>query len=596
MNKCGVVTLFFTFVSLFFFSNQGFCTELDMSKYIPIDQVHTDMQAHCLTVFSGTEVEKFPLKVLSVVRNQQPGHDMILVLGIDGRFGRGTAIHGCSGSPVYIDGRLAGALAAGWDGSLDSLYLVRPIEDMLTVGNTESSTAADNRMSFGFDFSEPLDLKQYYQQSMQFLQNRTSGSEMSLPLSSSLPANLLEQYENAFKGLGFTPVNSGALLPSSSFQDAPSFEKGGVLSLVLCGGDVSLSASGTVTEIIGDQIYGFGHKFRGKGAVNFPIAAGIVHSVVASRSSSFKFSSPGPVLGTLEFDQSNAVRGTIGQMPKTIPLHIEVDVYNDPQVRKYDCYLAVDRDLTPMILQAVLASTAQMQGALPFEHTVRYSGRIDVQDQQPIIIDNLSSGRQINDVATEMYSATGLLLTNPFEEMKINSIDVTMKLEPVNTMTSVWAVNLNRTRVKPGQTITASVVLKSYRAEEKTVTIDFKVPQSLKPGDYKMNIMGAAEYLSFVRKLAPQKFLATNTDSLMSGLTGLFEYRRNRLYAVMQTPSTGLVIREHELGQLPPTKMLLMQDSKRLLPLQPYNDWAESQIELDNIVDGSAEISFTVIN
>jgi hypothetical protein len=99
------------------------------------------MEAYCLSVFSGTQIEKFPLKILSIVRNHQPGHDMILVVGTEERFMHSSAIHGCSGSPVYIDGRMAGALAAGWDGSLDSLYLVRPIHDMLAVGTAKGYDA-----------------------------------------------------------------------------------------------------------------------------------------------------------------------------------------------------------------------------------------------------------------------------------------------------------------------------------------------------------------------------------------------------------------------------------------------------------------------
>ena len=125
MTKIGHQTPFFCFV-LFIFTlilpSLGFA--LDSSQYIGIDEIRPDMDAYCLTVLSGTAVEKFGLKILSIVRGAQPGQDMILVLGTDERFQHSSAIHGCSGSSVFIDGRLAGALAEGWDGSLDALYLV----------------------------------------------------------------------------------------------------------------------------------------------------------------------------------------------------------------------------------------------------------------------------------------------------------------------------------------------------------------------------------------------------------------------------------------------------------------------------------------
>lgn len=568
---------------------------LDTSKYIGIDEVRPDMEAYCLSVFSGTEVEKFGLKILSVVRGTRPGQDMILVMGTDERFQHSSAVHGCSGSSVFIDGRLAGALAAGWDGSLDSLYLVRPIEEMLEVGSVGFSIPTNAMGVSEFDFTQPLDLDDYYQQSIRQLQNQNhDNSRMYLPLSSSLPTRVVREHDYALKGMGFLPVAAGGLLPSRSFDEVGTYERGGVLALVLCGGDISLAATGTITEVVGDQVFGFGHPFKGNGAVDLPMATGVVHTVVASRNSSFKLSSPGPVSGAFQFDQGSGVRGTIGQMPKTIPLHIEVDRYNDPQSRVYDCYLAVDQAITPTILQVVLDGAANMQGPMPLEHTIRYSGSITLEDGESIVIDNVSSDRQISEIATELYSAAGLLLNNPFGDVNIDSIDVKMQMEPVNTTASIWAVDVSRTQVRPGQTITASVVLRPYRSQDETVMIDLKIPETLAAGTYKIQILGGPQYQSFVSNTSPQRFRAVDLTSLEAALKRIFKSPRDRLYAVMPIPASGVVIRQHELGQLPPTKMLLMQDSKRLQPLEVYKTWAENHIELDRIVAGSAEIEITV--
>ncbi|MCE5187230.1 MAG: hypothetical protein LLF76_14000 [Planctomycetaceae bacterium] len=564
---------------------------------IPVDEVRMDMEAYCLTVFSGTKVEKFPLKIVSVVKNHRPGQDMILVVGDDERFNHASAIHGCSGSPVYIDGRLAGALAAGWDGSVDALYLVRPIKDMLDVGTVESVAQMGRGASAGsvlnYDFNQPLDLAAYYQQSMERLAQRGRAAEMMLPLSGSISADVSTQFGPALRGMGLMPVG-GASMPAGAVELNETFEPGGVLSLVLCGGDISLAATGTVTAVTGSQIFGFGHSFNGEGAVNLPIAAGLVHTVVASRDSSFKFASPGQVIGTLLHDQTCAVRGVIGQQPQTIPLKIGVDYYNDPQDRVYNCFLAQDRTLTPMILQVALTGAGEMQGTLPFEHTVRYSGNISLNGLGPIHIDNVSSGQNLSDVVMDTYSAVGLLMNNPFEEAKIDSIEVKMTVEPRNMAASIWSVNVSNTRVRPGQTIHATVAMKSYRSLEETVSMDFDVPQNLSPGKYVLQILGAQQYQAFVSKMAPQRFRAFDMSTLKSGLSDLFQYRRDRLYAVMAVPSTGIVLRQHELSNLPGTKMLLMQDAKRLEPLEPYRGWAESRLSIDRIVQGAAQVELTV--
>ena len=567
---------------------------LDTSKYIAIDEVQTDMEAYCLTVFSGTEVERFGLEVLSVVRNQRPGQNMILVKGTDQRFLNNSAVHGCSGSPVYIDGRMAGALAAGWDGSLEPLYLVRPIEDMLEVGTAGTASETANAVSMAHNDAQVLDLKASYEHYLDSLKGGYPDSRMSLSLSSSLPASVIEPFSGTFKEMGLDTVAAGALLPSSSFAETGSIKVGGVLALILCGGDISLAATGTVTEVIGDQFYGFGHQFNGTGSVNFPVAAGIVHTVVGSRDSSFKFSSPGPVLGTLEYDQTSAVRGTIGQMPQTIDLNIGIDRYNDPQHRDYDCYLAVDPRLSPLITQIALNGAAQVQGALPPEHTVNYSGRVVVDENDIIAFDNISSQRSLMEASTEVASVVSMLLNNEFEKVRINSIDVNLAIEPKNILASIWAVRVNQTTVRPGQTVTATVVLKTYRSQEEIVSIDLKVPDTLAPGKYTIQIIGSGRYRSFASGLAPHKFRAIDLPSLKTGLNRVLQYRRDKLYAVMETPASGLIIREHEMGQLPPTKMLLMQDSKRLIPLEPYKAWTENSITLDRIVQGGAEIQIEV--
>ncbi len=564
----------------------------DAEGYISIDEIQPGMEAYCLTVFSGLEVERFELKLLSVVRGVQPGQDMILVVGTDERFQHAGTVHGCSGSPVFIDGRLAGALAAGWDGGLDSLYLVRPIHDMLAVGSVE---AAGNKMAdtaFHYDFSRPLDLADVYQQSMDQLQTRDLSRQMLLPLVSSLPASVCESLEQPLRHMGLIPVSGSGLMPSA--QDAGAFQRGGTLAIPLCGGDISLAATGTVTDIVGDQVYGFGHNFTGMGPVSFPMSAGLVHTVVAGRGRSFKLATPGPVLGTLEADQSSAVRGTIGKMPELIPFTIEVARFNDPENRIYRCQLAADRMYTPMITRVAAAGAAQMQGDLPMEHTIRYQGKVQVAGRGAIEFENISSGQDIAEIAQMLFSVTSLLLNNPFEPMKIESIDLKMDITPVSVAADIWAMDVSRTRVKPGQTITAAVSLKTFRSEEIGAGITFTVPDDLPDGPYKLQIMGDMAYQRFVAQMAPQRFRVFDGDSLMAGLRRVTSFKRNRLHAVMAVPATGIVLRQHELADLPQTKMLLMQDAKRLRPIAAYNDWAESSTTLQQVVDGAVEIELRV--
>lgn len=593
MKKHGISVSFCFIIfilTLFCFNSEA--AETESASTISLDEIRADMEAYCLTVFSGSRVERFGMKVLSVVRGYRPGQNMILVLGTDERFKDTGAIHGCSGSPVFIDGRLAGALAAGWDGSLDPLYMVRPIEDMMQVGSVESAPNTTSDMAFHFDFSEPLDLADIYQRSMDRLQNHACEPGMLIPLSSSLPSHVYETFAGPLRRMGFVPVSAPGALPSD--DEATAFEPGGMLAVVLCGGDISLAATGTVTDILGDQLYGFGHAFKGQGPTNLPIAAGVVHTVVASRNMSFKFSSPGPILGTLEFDQSFGIRGTVGAAPKTIPLTIRVDRENAPGPRTYNCYLASDRTYTPLVLQVALNGAALLDGALPPEHTVRYESRVHIKGREPLILNNMTSGQGTSEVEQNLYSIAALALNNPFKALDIESIDATIEITSGDRSAAVRAMDVSQTEVKPGQTISVTVTMLSFRSEESTAVIDFKVPEALPAGKYKLQVMGGGNYRRFVANLAPQRFRAVDSESLMQALRRVVDFRNDGLYAVMPIPATGIVIGQHELPQLPQTKMLLMQDPKRLRPVSAYRDWAENRIALDKIVQGGAEIEITV--
>jgi hypothetical protein len=570
--------------------------EIDRTKYITLDEIRTDMEAYARTVWYGTEIETFPLKILSVVRNRQPGEDMILVVGTDERFKLAGAVRGCSGSPVFIDGRLAGALAAGWSSAKEPLYLVRPIEAMLEVGTQPTvEQAGQGRRIAAMDFSRPLDLAEVAHRVTEAFASRVAGDNALLPLATSLPAHVCSELAEGFGSLGVVPIPGGLTAAAASQSpEEVTFERGGVLSVVLCSGDINLAAVGTVTEVDGDTVFGFGHSFTGIGQIEFPMSTGYVHSVIASRDMSFKLATPGAVAGTLQFDQYAAVRGQIGRIPAMVPMRVTVDRYNDPKVRTYACRLAYDREYTPMIGRLVAQASALMQGPLPPEHTVSYQGRIAVKDGEPITFENISSGRSVTEVGSELLSTLTLLLNNPFDVVKPESIELDMVIEPADSTAAIWSAQLSKAVVKPGQTITVEVMLQTFREARATTSIELKIPETMPAGKYPLQLLGATTYNSFLNQNAPQRFRVVDTQSLVTGLNRVLNMPRNRLYVVLPVPATGLAMRRHELPDLPPTRMALLQDARRLQPMEPYKNWVESNVELDKIVSGAAQIELTV--
>ena len=566
---------------------------LDESRYIPFEQIRAGMEGYCLTVLEGTAVEKFPLKVLSIVRNAEPGSDFILVVGTDERFKYVGSVQGCSGSPVYLEGRLAGALAAGWEDAIEPLYLVRPIQDMLKV---ESSPASGPVPSL---IAEPKDLiypeiaqKRYFD----YLQKTFSARRTALPLAVSAPAGAVRSVEPVLQSLGFYPVTG----PAMEGENQPSAEgqtglvPGGVLSVVLCGGDISVAAVGTATDVVGNTVYGFGHGLLSTGAVQLPMAGGFIHTTIARRSISFKFGSPGPILGTFTSDQASGVCGRVGQKPPMIPLHIHLERSDIGQSRDFDCQVAVHPILTPLLLRIAILSAAEHYGQLPSEHSLEYEGVIELEGYDPIRLANLSSDTEALQPASEAASVANLLMNNPYRQVGIRSVALSLRFSGRSRTANIWSAELSDDKPKPGQVITLQTVLESFRSDKTIHSIRLQIPPELKQGTYLLQVLDRDEYLGFLQKASPSQFVAEDLASMLKAVRRILQTPRNQLTAVLLLGQGGIAIRNQDLPDLPLSRALLLQDKRRLTPALPLQSWIETQTSMEWIPTGTIVVPIQV--
>ena len=333
----------------------------DPAKYISIDEIEPGMEAYCLTEYGTGGIEKFSMEIVDTIPNMNVDRELIgdtlLVKGTDERFIRTGPVAGCSGSPLYIDGRLAGALAFTWLYSREPLYGATPIQDMLKVGQANkevSSEQSGSQMEYTCDFSNPIDFTEIYRQysNSQIKSTQTLGGLSPLPcpiITSGIPAEVCEQFRAKMEPLGFMVVaggGGGSVQNSENVQLVP----GASLCVPLVDGDIQISTCGTVTEVIDDKVYGFGHFLLGQGRVDLPMATGKVHTVVSNLVRSFKVASLVETVGALTTDEADGVIGQIGATAKTIPLTIRIDRYNDAEKRIYNCRLANHKQLTPRYL------------------------------------------------------------------------------------------------------------------------------------------------------------------------------------------------------------------------------------------------------
>lgn len=571
---------------------------LDPSRHITIDEVKPGMEAYCLTVFKGTKIEKFPLEVLSVVRNLDPGLDVILVKGTDERFEHTGAVAGCSGSPVYIQGRLAGALALGWPQGKDALYGVTPIENMLHVASATDG-GSDNPAKMTIDLSGPIKLKQIEKQITNNLKNVSNSREgmtfLPCPLVvSGMPASVCQQLNEQLSGYGImaAPGFSGSAdnLDTSDVK----LEPGAVLTIPLVSGDIDMAVTGTVTEVLGDKVFGFGHSFVGYGQVELPMATGIIHTVVASTYRSFKLGSPLNIVGTITADQSRAVYGKVGIMPRLIPLNINIKRYNETAPTFYKCKVAYNRIYTPLVSRLAVLGAAMRQGALPPENTVKYKFDIDTFDYGTITFENISTDAGLTDISSEINTTISLLMNNPYREIPIKAINCDVEIEDISLQGHIYSTTLSDYSVKAGESIGVTVTTEKLRGAKKDYFFTMKIPDNLKAGKYKLLITGGEGYQQFLYTAAQQKYIAENAGELVKAIKYIAKPKRNTLHCIMPLYQKGITIQRAELPFLPATKSLVLADPKRTLEIQTYKSWLEQESKIDTIVSDGREIEFMV--
>lgn len=586
---------FFVIIAIFYPHFRAMA--IDHSKYITTDEIKTNMQAYCLTVYKGTKIEKFPLEILSVVKNYDPGRDFIFVMGVDDRFKHTGAVAGCSGSPVFIDNRLAGALSMGWSLGKDPLYGVTPIEEMLRAGFTDKPTKTGGFGGNIIDVSKPLNFAEIntnFIKAMDKKQTETVGDYkyLAVPLSVSLPQRTIKYANDYFQAAGFMPVSAPS--GSSAGLDVPKdFQRGSVLGVSLVTGDIQISGIGTVTEVVDDKVYGFGHSMLGRGSVELPISNGYIHTIVSSIMTSFKLGQAGDVIGTLTNDISTAVYGKTGKYPTLMPLNIQINRFNDIP-RTYNCQAAKDKYLTPLISAYTIVGAIMMIDELPDDFVISSKTKIDIEGFEPLISSQTISNSSPYEIAANIAAPLIAATNNPFKQLNINSIDFQASIENKSIISTIEDITIPKSILQPSETLDITVHTREYKGIRQNFIIPLTIPADIQPGQYIINISGGGDYAKFVVQSKPHLYAAFDIESLMSAIKNTMAFDNQGLYAVMPLPPNGIVIERNELSDLPFTKAVPLSDSKRTIQVKPNSNWIETKQDIKRIFTNSKQISITI--
>ena len=431
----------------------------------PLRDIRAGQHAIGKTVFQGNKIEEFQVEILGVLENVGPRQSIILARLSGGPLQETGVMQGMSGSPVYIDGRLVGAVALAFNFSKEPIAGIRPIEEMLAVGDSSKATAppAGPKVASNIDsFASKL-------------------IDIATPVSfSGFTAGTLDQFAPQLKKLGLEPrqgVSSGGKLPSQLGPPA-SLRPGDMIAVELLSGDMSIGAEGTVTAVDGKSIYAFGHQFMSVGNTELPFARAEVLTLLPNLSSSFKISSPLEWMGAITQDRSTSIYGELGRKAETIPLAITVkDGRRAPLA--YRMQMIQDRVLSPYIVQtAVYSAMDATERTLGLASYSLHGGVEFVNGTPPLKLDNTYAG----DFNVPLQASSGVasplasILGAGFDALKIKSINLEIEASEHKRFLQVDQITASPKRVHPGDWVELSVNLTGENGLEVQKSLRYQVP------------------------------------------------------------------------------------------------------------------------
>jgi hypothetical protein len=591
----------------------------DPARHMHVSEVRAGMVGYGLSVFQGSKIEKFDIEVVSILHNFNPQGDVVLIRCKGDYLAHTGAIAGMSGSPIYLKDdeghyRMIGAFAYGWPLAKDPLAGVQPIEYMLKLPtNIVPATPGidDKPVSRRIDRDGPtwsLAAAGYLPIAARTggqdsLQQQPAGQSSTAPQLSPLATPLmvggcspkmLSCSAAMFKRFGMVALQAGGGgSPSNMDPLVAKIEPGGVLAVPLLTGDVDLTAIGTVTEVIGDRIFGFGHPFNNEGAIALPMGTGQINGIIPTLQTSFKLGALSQNLGRLTTDESVGVAGRLAESAPTVPIDFHVEYAGDIPPRDFHFRSALHSKFTPMIAAMALGAAVTGPSELPQYNTLDYELKLEFANGQELEFDdtvaNAAGPELIQQVALPLMAAS----ENPFARVSVKSISGTIKISSQVRQAQILEVNLPRSRFRPGDSVNAFITYKPFREPSGILPVELDLPRDLPAGTYQLIISDATRFFQDEQQAEPFRFNAQNADEVFGVLRDAGKIRQNAVYLRLLRQPDGVAVGRTALSQLPSSRRQILLGAGRS-NITPFVSSNTKIIATDRVMVGSAEFEITI--
>ena len=608
---CFLVVL--VYVTNVFAQAQNVSDVKESVQIFPVTELREGMRGTARTVFRGTKSEEFNVEILGVIPNWiGPKQDMIVGRLSGANAERTSVFAGMSGSPVYIDGKLVGAISYSFPFAKEPMCGITPFAQMTSVVEQAPLNRLATASPVAFSFAELL--------SNTWRPNVTDSARKGLASGFAADSRLMAVAGQTFRPIS-TPITFSGISQQTMDIFAPEMMRAGMLPVAASGGgsavgamkpanattllggdsvvvhlargDIQIAAAGTVTLRDGDKIYAFGHPFFSLGSTNLPMSESHVVTVVPNANNSFKLAVPDSTVGSMTQDRATVIYGKLGVAPRMLPVKLKLTTSRG-RTEEVDFESAFDELLTPLIVNAGVSNTLSASERNLGDSTIEVNGEIRVKGETPLRINRRFAGSQaaVFAAAAAVIPLSALLRAN-FEGMEITGVTLNMTAVDGSRTATVDRIAADKTQIRAGESVEVSVYERTESGQFIVQKIPLTIPADTAPGMVSVMI---GDGTAVQQNAAITQFTPRSAADLIATFNRL--KRSDRLYAVISRMSTGAIIGSNEMPNLPPSVLATINNDRSAGGSKPAVQTIIGEVELasgEYIVTGSQTLSLEVI-
>ncbi len=574
------------------------------------------MQATAWTVFQGTEPEPVPIEIVGVMKNAWGPKQDIIIGKMGGKAIRTNVAGGMSGSPVYIDGKLVGAVALRLSVfSPDAICGITPIELMLEINDFDKAMPSNAKVPSQAQSRASVDLPgdMLAQVVSAGASGRFNGNSPTMvpietPLTfSGFSEQTLREFSPLFQQLGMTAVQGGAsgnlnsAKPAKGWQQA--LQPGEAIAGVLVSGDMAVTGLGTVTYNDGKRVLAFGHPFFNLGPVDMPMSKGEILMVLSSAYQPNKFGNATEIVGALKQDRHSGIMGELGATAGLIPVDVKVRSYgeNNSLIKEKDLHfnVFVHQKWTPYLMMVTLFNSIEGLNDFADEATYRFSGQVELDGQPNLSLSTMLAPSEMPVPAPMVLAGWwgdkfNRLFLNSVQTPKLKRVNATIDLLPERRIANIENAWTPNSEVHPGTEVPVKVFLRPYRGGRIERDFTIKLPAGITKGDHRI-LLSDADTLNRMQSAAGMMNRYMDIPQTVSLINQ--ERTNNRLYVSLVDPRPTVYSDDKTLPSLPASVLNVMQTGRtasRSMVSSAESAVEQMAIPFEQVISGSYSLRITV--